>query len=281
MEEEKAVHFLNGALVSEKELTISVRDLGFTRGYAVFDFMITYAHHRPFMLAQHIDRLFNSANIIGLSIPWTKEQISRWVLETLAANKDQNEKAIKIIISGGISNSMVPNGNPTIAILIDPRPVFPIEFYEKGIAIVTAKHNRYEPLAKSNNYIEGVKQAQIAAAHSALDPIYYNDEQVLESSTSNIFAVINNRLITPNSNILPGITRNVLLSILKLDIPVVAEDFKLEDLLAAQEVFFSASNKEVMAVTKIDGKDVGDGRVGPVTKDAMRQFQEFTLSDQW
>ena len=276
-----AIHFLNGELITEKDLNISIRDLGFTRGYAVFDFLITYPHHRPFMLSKHIDRLFNSASLIGLSIPWSKEQISEWISKTLDANKDEAEKAIKIIISGGVADSLIPTATSTIAILVDPRHTFPQEYYEKGIAVVTAKHNRYEPLAKSNNYIEGVKQAQVAAQAGAIDPIYYDDQQVLESSTSNVFAVINNKLLTPKSNILPGITRGVLLSILKLDIPIAEEDFKLEDLLSAQEVFLSASNKEVMAVTKIDGKAVGDGTVGPITKEAMRQFKAFVLSNSW
>lgn len=274
-------HFLNGKFVTESELVVSIRDLGFMRGFAVFDFLITYPHHRPFMLEKHIDRLFSSADHIGLAIPWSKAQVQKWILQTLEANKSPDEKAIKIIISGGLSNSLIPNSTPTIVILIDPRNLYPREYFENGVSVITVKHNRYAPYAKSNNYIEGVKQAQIAAETGAIEPIYYDDTQVFEGSTSNIFAVINNKLVTPKSNALPGITRDVLLSILKLDIPIETRDFTLEQLCSASEAFLTASNKEIIPITKIDGNAVGEGRVGSITKEAMRQFQELTRSDRW
>ena len=91
------VHFVNGKFVTEKDLVLPVRDLGFTRGFAVFDFFITYGK-KPFMLSRHIDRLFNSAKLINLATPWTKEEVSGLVLETLNKNEG-GEKAVKIIIS--------------------------------------------------------------------------------------------------------------------------------------------------------------------------------------
>jgi branched-chain amino acid aminotransferase len=135
----ECVHFLNGDLILEKELSISPRDLGFSRGYAVFDFLKTYPHHRPFKLKEHIDRLFNSAGLIGLQIPWSKEQVQDWVLKTLEANKAEGEKFIKIIISGGVSNTMLP-GDPTIVILVDKATEYPREQYEKGVGVIAVKH---------------------------------------------------------------------------------------------------------------------------------------------
>lgn len=259
---------------------ISVRDLGFLRGYAVFDFLITY-QRRPFLLAKHIDRLFNSARLLDLDLPWSKEQITEWVNQTLTANDDGEEKAIKIVVSGGVSDFLIPTGAPTIAILVDPRPTFPQEFYEQGLGVITVKHTRYFPTAKSNNYIEGVRQAKHAVQVGAIEPIYYDDNQVFETSTSNVFALIKGKLLTPKSNILPGLTRETLLTILKLNVPIEERDFSLAELLTADEVFLSASNKEVAPVTKIDGQPVGSGQVGKVTKEVMRQFREFTNSNNW
>lgn len=275
------VHFLNGKLVQEKDFVVSVRDLGFARGYAVFDFLITYPKRRPFMLSRHIDRLFNSAAAIDLSIPWSKQQVSQWVVSTLIANEESEEKAIKIYVSGGISSSLLPQGEPTIAILVDPLIPPPQEYYEKGVGAITVKHHRYTPNAKTTNYTEGVKQAQIAQKSDSIEPIYYDDTQVFEGSTSNVFALVGSALLTPRSRILEGITRGVLLEIVKLDIPVKAEDFTIEDLRGAAEVFFTGSNKEVMPITRIDGRAVGSGEVGAVTKECMRQFREFTRSDRW
>ena len=94
----KLIHFLNGKFVTDDELLISPRDLGFVRGYAVADFIVTY-NHQPFKLSEHVDRLFKSAEIIGLQIPWSKEQISLWVKETLDKNDKDTEKTIKIVLS--------------------------------------------------------------------------------------------------------------------------------------------------------------------------------------
>ena len=277
-------HFLNGRLVEEKDIVVSVRDLGFSRGYAVFDFLITYSGHKPFMLDKHIDRLFNSAKLIGLSMPWNKEQIKKWVLKTLNANKNEKsgqEKSIRIIVSGGVSTSLLPTGKPTIAILIGNHTPYPAELYEKGAGIITVKHSRHIAEAKTNNYIEAVKQAQIGKKFNAVETVYYSDSQVFEGSASNIFALINNKLLTPKTNILAGITRETLLKNLKLSVPIEEKNFTLEELLSADEVFLTASNKEVMPVTKINGKQVGNGKVGEITKQVMEQFKKFTLSNRW
>lgn len=276
-----STHFFNGKLVSESEISISPREVGFSRGYAVFDFLRTYDHHRPFKLKEHVDRLFNSANLIGLQIPWSKQDVINWTLRTLEANNTPEEKFIKITISGGISQSMVPSDTPTIIIMIDPISPYPSEMYEKGVGVLSVKHQRYNPEAKSNNYIEGVRRTQEAKLIGAVEPLYYSDDQVFEGSNSNVFAVINNQLITPKTNILQGITRSTVLEILELDIPIKVEDFTFNTLLTAQEVFYTQSGKEITPITSIDGKAVGDGSVGPITKEVMRQFTAYIQSNKW
>ncbi len=278
------MHFLNGKLVEEKDLVVPVRDLGFMRGFAVFDFLITYGGQRPFHLDRHLERLFRSAELIGLAVPWDKAQVRAWVMQALAANADGEEKAIKIVVSGGPSHTLVPAAAPTIAVIIDPRTEhqFPDSSYTDGVAVITDKFRRYVPEAKSNNYIEGVKEAQIAAREGAVETIYYDDAQVYEGSTSNVFAVVGGALVTPKSDILGGVTRGVLLEILpSAGVPVEARDITIADLRAAQEIFLAASNKEVMPVTRMDGVPVGGGAPGPVTKEVMRIFREFTRSGNW
>lgn len=280
--ESGATHFLNGKLVEEKDLVVSVRDLGLLRGYAVFDFLITYPPQRPFMLDRHIDRLFRSAAVIGLALPWEKAKVRQWVLDTLAANADGKEKAIKIVVTGGASSTILPETKPTIAILVDTRTPFPGEWYEKGVAATTAKFRRYAPEAKTNDYIEGVMRTREAAAQGAFEPIYYDDTQVYEAVTSNVFAVIDGALVTPKAGILEGITRAVLLEILPpAGIPVEARDFTIGDLRRASEIFLAASNKDVLPITTLDDAPVGNGAVGPITKHAMAQFAAFTRSENW
>lgn len=273
-------HFLNGSLVSESELLISPRDVGYSRGYGVFDFLRTYMG-RPFKLDEHIDRLYSSAKAIGLTISWDRAQVVAWVLKTLAANDDGQEKFIKIILSGGASNTMLPAETPTIVIIVDRATQYPEEVYQNGVDVLTVKHSRYSPEAKTNNYIEGVKQMQHDHIRGAAEPLYYSDSQVYEGSNSNLFAVIDGKLVTIRSNILAGITRAVLLDILSLDIPLIVRDFTLDELRSASEVFLSGSGKEIVPVTAIDGAPVGDGKVGTVTREVMRQFRAYTSSGKW
>lgn len=272
-------HFLNGKIVGEEGLLISPRDLGYLRGYAVFDFLKTY-HGRPFKLQAHIDRLYNSAELVGMSVPWSKEQMTEWIEETLAAN-GPGEKFIKIVLSGGKSGDLLMHGAPTVLIMIDPAVVYPASYYTEGVAAVTVHHERYNCHAKTNNYIEGVKRSMEAQGRGASEVLYYNDTQVFEGAISNLFVLHDGVLKTPKSNILEGITRAALLDILDLDVPLSVEDFPLDVLLSAQEVFMTGSGKEIVPIVTIDDTVIGDGAIGPVTKEVMRQFQEYTQAGEW
>lgn len=277
----ESIHFLNGKFVSEKELLISPRDLGYSRGYGVFDFLITY-RHKPFMLQRHIDRLFRSAEAIALSIPWTKEEVTEWVLKTLEANEAaRGEKVIRIMISGGPSLTLISPVCPTIVITIDSNVSCSEEAYKNGVEVILVEFQRYRPEAKTNNYIEAIRSINSTNTLNIDEFIYHSEGVVHEGSRCNVFAVIEGKLLTPKTNILEGITREVLLEILRLEIPATAENFSVEAFRSASEVFLSATGKEVMPVTKINGVSVGNGQVGSITKEVMKQHDSFIHSDLW
>lgn len=276
----KYVHFLNGQFVDEDSLVVSARDLGYARGYAVFEFLMTYKG-RPFMLEKYMDRLFRSCEAISLESPWSKEQISDWVMQTLDANKSiENEKVIRVTISGGPSFGLAPAEVPTIAIVIDARfPHIP-EDYANGVRVLLTEFERYIPQAKTNNYIEAVRQFRTAPAE--IDEILYHSEGMMREGTrSNVFAVIDGVLVTPKTGILEGITRDIILNKLSLSIQAEARDFSVEDLLRASEVFITATGKEIMPVTMINDVTVGDGSVGRITKEVATEFRNFFESDLW
>ena len=270
------IHFLNGKFVSERKLLISPRDLGYLRGYAVTDFLVTY-NHKPFKLSEHIDRLFRSAEIIGLRIPWSKSQIALWVNETLDKNDKETEKTMKIVLSGGVSHSLRQADTPTIVMIVSDRVPKPVSQYEMGIKVRTVKYSRPFPEAKHTYFVEAIRDFAAFKGEDIEDIIYYDDLQVYEGSGTNIFAVIDNKLITPKSHIVPGITRNTLLEILKLNIPVEVRDFTIDELRSAFEVFLAGSNSEVRGVVEIDGKPVADGKVGKITQEAARQYKEYVI----
>ncbi len=224
------------------------------------------------MAERQVERLFKSASLINLPIPYTKDEIHKWALETLKKNADGKEKAVRIIVSGGVSESVFSEREkPTLIIQVDERPYLPKDCYENGINAMAVKYSRYTPGAKTNHYIEAAKHRDAVKQLSAIEIIYYNDDSVTEGCVSNIFAVINGKLVTPKSNLLPGITRGIVLELTHAE----ERDFTIDELRSATEVFVTSSNKEVLPVTKIDGVFVGNGKVGPITKEAMLKFKNF------
>jgi branched-subunit amino acid aminotransferase/4-amino-4-deoxychorismate lyase len=270
----KNIHFLNGQFVDEDHLLISPRDLGYSRGYAAFDFMITSGGH-PFMMDRHVDRLFNSCRAISLNIPWSKQQIAEWVQQTIDANElDSEDMVMRIIISGGSSGTLTPAKAPTIVIIVEARMFCPAEDYANGVRILLTEFDRYEPQAKTTNYVQAIRVMN-AAPDDVDEVIYFSENMVREGTRSNIFAVINGILTTPKTGMLGGVTRSVILNDLALNIQAEARDFTVQDLLSATELFITATGKEVMPVTKINDTPVGDGTVGDVTKEVMTKFKNF------
>jgi branched-chain amino acid aminotransferase len=270
----KNIHFLNGQIVTEDHLLISPRDLGYSRGYAAFEFMIT-SGGRPFMIERHVDRLFNSCQTISLSVPWSKQQIANWVQETVNANELRDEDMVmRIIVSGGSSGTLTSAKMPTIVIIVEARMICPPEDYANGVRILLTEFDRYEPQAKTTNYMHAIRVMK-AAPHDVDEIIYFSNNVVREGTRCNLFALINGVLTTPKMGILGGITRGVILNDLGLSIHVKARDFTVQELLTATEVFITATGKEVMPVTKINDAPVGNGMVGDVTKEVMCKFRSF------
>jgi len=268
------VHFLNGHLIGEDMLLISPRDLGYSRGYAAFEFMITTGG-RPFMMDRHMDRLFNSCQAISLSVPWSKQQIADWVQQTIDANELGDEDMVmRIIISGGSSGTLTLAKTPTIVIIVERRLVCPPEDYEKGVRVLLTEFDRYEPQAKTTNYVQAVRVMN-AAPPDVDEVIYYSNDKVREGTRSNIFAMVKGILTTPKTGILGGVTRGIILNDLDLTVQTESRDFTVQDLLTASEIFITATGKEIMPVTKIHDAPVGDGTVGDVTKEVMTKFKNF------
>lgn len=267
-------HFLNGRLVGEEELLISPLDLGYSRGFAAFEFMIT-SNGRAFMMDRHLDRLYNSCRAISLSLPWSREQIASWILTTIEANQPTDKEIVlRMIISGGKSGGLAQAETPTIAIIVEYRMPGPQEDYANGVHVLLSEFQRYEPQAKTTNYQEAIRLMSEAPS-DIHEIIYWSDGLIREGTRCNIFALIDGKLSTPKTKILEGITRGVILNNLNLSVQTEARDFTLEELMGASEVFITAIGKEVMPVVRINSKPVGEGLVGDVTKECMRKFKNF------
>ncbi len=276
MEDTMGIFYIDGEFVSEEKAVLPVSDMAVLRGFAVFDFLRTYGR-RPFHLNDHLQRLRRSAELIGLSFPWPESEISKIVVETVGRNVYE-EANIRLVVTGGDSpDSITPCGKSRLLVLVTEVAPLPAEWYANGVKVVTARVNRYIPEAKSTNYVNAVIALQKARKKEAIESLYVDDNGfVREGTTTNFFMVAGRQLVTPESGILSGITRKVILKICSEFYPVTKRPISLEELKNADEVFISASNKQVVPVVQVDESLIGDGKPGQVTRDVMQKFQLYT-----
>lgn len=271
-------YYVNGEFVSENEAQVLAKDIAVLRGYGAFDFLRTY-NRRPFYLKEHISRLRNSADLIGLDLKWSDDEIAKAVTDTLEKNPGHDEANIRIVVTGGeSSNGVLPEGNGKLIIMVTDKHPLPEWWYSEGAAVATVDVERYIPESKSINYLNAVMAQQKAKKANCIEAIYVDrNKRVLEGTTTNFFAFKGNTLITPGRDILDGITRKVVLQLAEDLFDVEIRDIDRNELSSFDEVFITASNKEIVPVIQIDDLVIGEGRPGPNSKRIMELFSQYTL----
>lgn len=274
--------YLNGSLIPRSQASISALDYGFLYGYGLFETMRAYGG-RVFRLDSHLRRLARSAEILGLPIGTL--DLKGAVMDTIQANQ-LSEARVRITISIG-EGGMVPDpstcNRPTVLILAGHYQPYPEQVYQKGFRAVVSsiRRNSGSPLSrlKSANYLESILARQEARAAGVDEALCLNEKGLLaEASMSNIFLVTDGILRTPGqeSGILPGITRETILELASpLGINTLEHDIRLDELSQAQEAFLTNSLIEVMPLTEIDGKPIGSGRPGSVTKRLLAAYRKM------
>ncbi len=270
-------YYIDGQFVDDDRCFISAKDLTVLRGYGIFDFLITY-NKRPFKLKEHILRLENSAKHIGLKLNHSNDEICKIVEETIKKNEHHDESNVRIVYTGGVSSDgITPEGNGKLMVMVTPRHILPDWWYTDGVKIITNRMERFIPGAKSTNYLNAVFALNMAHDQDAIESIYVDrDNRLLEGTTTNFFFFKNGKLITSKAGILPGITRSVILELLKDEFEVEERDIDVSELDDMEEVFITASNKEVVPVVKIDDLVIGKGKPGERTLKAMKIFRDYT-----
>lgn len=258
-------YYIDGKFIPAHQAVLPVDDLAIIRGIGVFDLLRTYGG-RPGFLKEHVTRLCNSAKVYELKIPWSHQEICQVVLETLARNNEP-EANIRIIITGGSSSDfMTPEGRPRLLVLVTPLPRLPQQWYQKGVKVITVSAKRNKPAAKSINYLPAAVGLRKAQKEKAAEVIYVDDAgNALEGATSNLFAFIDDILVTPGQGMLSGIIRKVILDMAQGLYTVEIQDIPLTELYKAQEVFITGTNKGLVPVVQIDNTTIGSGRPGKKT----------------
>jgi branched-chain amino acid aminotransferase len=270
------VYYVDGRFVPADQAMIPVDDLAVLRGIGVFDLLRT-SGGRPVYLEEHVARLVESARQIDLDIPWSRETICQVVRETLAKNQ-LDEASIRIVITGGSSPDFItPTGRPRLLVLVTPLTSPPNWWYTQGIKVITLHAERRIPGAKSIDYLAAALALRQAHAANAVEAIYLDRENhALEGTTSNLFAFIADKLVTPGQGILSGVTRKSVLEIAREHHPVQIRDLPLNELLQAREAFITGTGKGIVPVVQVDETVIGDGRPGRDTRALMTALETLT-----
>ena len=277
--------WLDGELVEESAAKISVFDHGLLYGDGVFE-GIRFYKRRIFRLEEHIRRLFDSARAIVLEIPWTREEVCRFVVETVAAN-GLDDGYIRLVVTRGTgSMGLSPYlcKRASMFIIASTISLYPQEHYEKGLSVITSATRRPAPGAlmpqvKSLNYLNNVMAKVEAIQAGALEAVMLNEQgSVAECTGDNLFILRDGVLHTPqvSDGALDGITRRVILELAdQLGIPKVERSLTRYDLFVADEFFLTGTAAEVIPVVSLDRRVIGDGTPGPLTKRFIAAFKEL------
>ncbi len=277
--------WMNTGLVDEADAKISVFDHGLLYGDGVFEGIRVY-EGRVFELTAHIKRLFDSAHVIRLPIAMSPQELSAAVETTVEANGIHNGY-VRLVATRGIGtlglNPLICKDSRLI-IIADTIQLYPEELYEKGMRVVSATTRRTHPLAfpsqvKSLNYLNNI-MAKIEALDSGVpEAIMYNQEgYVAEATGDNVFIVRERVVFTPpiEAGGLGGITRAVVIRLAReLGIEVQEKNLTRYDLYVCDEFFLTGTAAEVIGIVEIDGRRIGDGRPGSITRRLREAFDHY------
>ncbi|NLO78326.1 MAG: branched-chain-amino-acid transaminase [Methanomicrobiales archaeon] len=280
--------YLNGEFVLQEDAKVSVFDHGLLYGDGIFEGIRAY-NGRVFRLHEHIDRMWDSAKTIDLKIPISKKEMEEIILETLRKN-NLKDAYVRPIITRGVGDlGLDPRkcSVPTIIVIATSWGAMYGDLYDKGLTAITCSIRRnpaeaLPPNVKSLNYLNNI-MGKIEANYKGGDEAIFFDTNgyVAEGSGDNIYVVKNGVILTPHTiNNLRGITRLVLIECAEeLGIPVYEQNLGYFDLYSADEVIVTGSAAEVTPVTKIDGREIGTGKPGPIVKQLMSAFKTKTETE--
>jgi branched-chain amino acid aminotransferase len=274
---------MDGKFLDRDSATVSVFDHGLLYGDGVFEGIRAY-NQKVFRLERHLDRLYNSAKAVWLEIPMDKAAMGKMV-EAAVVKSALQDAYIRLVVTRGVGDlGMDPRKclKPTVFCIVDTIALWPADRYEKGLTCMTAatpiSHKEtLPPRVKSLNYLSHIL-AKIEGIAGGADEVIMLDSAgyVAEASGMNLFAFTDGALKTPPAyaGILKGVTRDAVMELAR-DANYAVEEIPLNryDLYTAEEVFFSGTAAEVVAVTKLDGRVIGSGRQGPVTRDLATRFK--------
>lgn len=278
--------YIDGKYYTEKTAKISVFDHGLLYGDGVFEGIRAY-HGRIFKLEEHINRLFDSAKAILLKIPAAKSQLIHTVARTCALNR-LKDGYIRLVVTRGVGNlglSPFHCKHPTIIIIAGKITLYPPEMYRKGLDLITVPTTRMSPATlnpaiKSLNYLNNVLAKIEAIQGGVLEAVMLNAQgNVTECTGDNLFIVKGGQIYTPpvSAGALCGITRQAVIQLAQEHLGVELQESNMTryDIFTADECFLTGTGAEIIPAVKLDGRVIGTGKPGEITKRLIQAFREL------
>ena len=281
--------YIDGTLYEKDDARISVFDHGFLYGDGVFEGIRVYDGN-VFRLEEHVDRLYQSAKTIALDPGISREEMRQAVLDTVSAN-EQRDAYIRLVVSRGPGDLGIDPDNcfrATVVVICASIKLYPQKFYDNGVPLVTSHVRRIpiqclDPRIKSLNYLNNIMAKLDAKRAGAVEAVMLNHQgRVAECTADNIFLFSGGTLRTPDlmNGALPGITRAAVLEIAQgMGLPTEEGNYGLHDLYNADEVFLTGTGAEIVPVIAVDGRTIGDGKPGAMTKRLLAEFQKLRVRD--
>jgi branched-chain amino acid aminotransferase len=277
---------INGEISHPEEARISIFDHGFLYGDSIYESFRTY-RKRAILFERNFARLERAATSVSLEVPWDEETLKAEVYRTIDAAANEEESLVRIIVTRG-EGDLTPDpgscANPSIVIIVLPLSAPADNLYRDGVAIIFSSLKRDSHIAsiKTGNLIHQVLGAQEARGKDAVEAIFLTpDGYVSDGTRSNIYFVVEDEVMTPPTEvgIIAGITRSLVLEIASdMGIKIQVEKFVPSDVGNADESFITSTTRGILPVTRIDGNEVGTGKVGPITTRLMTAFRRAVES---
>ncbi len=270
---------LNGKLLKIDEAKLSPFDNGFLYGDGIYDTMRSYKG-KILELDLHMARIKKSADQIGITLPWNLDEIQKWSMQLADIHKEKDMRVRVTITRGehGFDFSKNPS-QPTLFITVEAIDI-PKSIYTKGVTAETQVLHRIMHGIKTLGLTHMIIAYRYAAQKKLYEIILIDkDGTVREGASTNLFVIRNNIIYTPKNKILPGLTRARIITLARKNkIKVVVKDFNKKFLQQADEIFLSNRPREVIPVTTLNSKNVGDGTVGSITKQIMKFYTQYVKS---
>ncbi len=259
-----------------RDAKVSILDIGLLRGYGMYE-ALAVINTKPLHFSDHWQRLIRGAEALNIKVPVSAKLAEEIIIEIVKKSEFTTRASIRIVLTGGrVINGIEHNfDEPTFYMLAEEWKALPKENYEKGAKLITHEYKREMPKLKTTNYIMGASLQNFKNENGALEILYVNEGKVLECATSNIFLIKDNVLITPEEEVLEGITRKIVLKLAEQDYKVERREVSFQELKSADEVFITASFKDIVPVVKVDNFKIADGLVGKITRDLMGKFAKY------